>query len=330
LEKKKRQKPGDFIGWKSEDGMLEVVDVHGKKGNKTTFKVICHKCKEDKELFPLDYFVSRKGHLINGNKPCGCAKKPKWTDNQYLLLLHRIAQGRFIVHGFSEEFHGQNTKANLECLVDGHKWEARTSKVINDGNGCPKCKLDHQRTDEQEALNKCKTICDAESYELLGFVDGYESALKSRIEYKCPTHGKKNVSYNDFVNGCRRCRDCWKERQKESGSLYGYYPDRKDEKDYLYILNFNDKFIKVGRSFDVDERIKGLRTKSKVPIKKIHKLRIFTATHQEIYDTEQAILEELRARGFQYRLDWTKECFENECLFILDRLLGMCDSITEI
>ena len=30
--KRKRIKPEDFIGWKSEDGNLEVVGIHGKLG----------------------------------------------------------------------------------------------------------------------------------------------------------------------------------------------------------------------------------------------------------------------------------------------------------
>ncbi len=97
--------------------------------------------------------------------------------------------------------------------------------------------------------------------------------------------------------------------------------ERKNEKDFLYVLDFDSKFIKVGRSFDVDERMKGLRTKSKVPIKKIHKLRIFTATHQEIYDTEQELHSELRERNFQHYVKWSKECFENDCLYILNKLL---------
>ena len=36
---KKREKPEDFIGWKSEDGKLEVIGVAGKQGSITTFKV---------------------------------------------------------------------------------------------------------------------------------------------------------------------------------------------------------------------------------------------------------------------------------------------------
>lgn len=93
---------------------------------------------------------------------------------------------------------------------------------------------------------------------------------------------------------------------------------------FLYILNFDNKFIKVGRSFDVDERIKGLRDVSKVIKSKIHKLRIFTAKHQEIYNFEQELHNELRERNFQHYVDWSTECFENDSLYILNKMLDEC------
>jgi len=325
VNKNKLQKAEEFIGWKSEDGLLEVVDIHGKQGTIATFKVICHKCKEDKELFPLGYFVSAKGSLVRRQKPCGCAFNPKWNKDQFLVLASRAAQGHFVVHGFAEEFHGNRTKLNLECLADGYKWTASIHNIINKGSGCPKCQYDslsdNQRTDEQEALDNCKTICEIEGYEVIGFPDGYKNNT-SRFEYKCQKHEKQNVSYYSFVNGGRRCKECYKDRQKEVGNGYGYYPDRKDEKDFLYVLDFDNKFLKVGRSFDVKSRISQLKHKSN--IKKIHKLRIFTASHQEIYDLEQKLHSELRERNFQHCVGWSKECFENECLFILNKLLDNC------
>jgi hypothetical protein len=115
--KSKQEKSEDFIGWKSEDGKLEVIGIHGKtKGRISIFKVTCTECYRDSELFPDGYFVSLKGHLLNGEKPCGCSKIPKWNKDQFLILARRAAKERFIVHGFAEEFHGQKTKLNLVFL----------------------------------------------------------------------------------------------------------------------------------------------------------------------------------------------------------------------
>ena len=322
-EKKKYEKAEDFIGWKSPDGKLEVIGIAGKQGTAATFKVTCTECSKDKELFPDDYFVSTKGHLKSGKKPCGCSKKPEWKDWQHLILARRAAKGHFIVHGFAEHFKGAYTILNLECLKDGHKWIASINNIINQGNGCAKCSGVYKPT-EQEALQKCIDICKEMNYEAIGFVDGYKGAHKTRFEYICKIHGKQGVSYNAFVNQGNQCRGCWKDKLKELGNGNGYYPERKDEVDYLYILNFNDKFIKVGRSFDVDERIKGLKKPSESGIKKIYKLRIFTATHQEIYDFEQELHSELRERNFQRYVDWSTECFENDCQFILNKLLDIC------
>ena len=60
-------------------------------------------------------------------------------------------------------------------------------------------------------------------------------------------------------------------------------------------------------------------------IKNITKLRIFTATHQEIYDYEQELHNELRERNFQHYVDWSTECFENDCQHVLNKLLDNCD-----
>lgn len=96
IEKKKKRAPAqkseDFIGWKSQDGKLEVIGVAGKQGSNATFKVTCTECSKDTELFPDGYFVSTKCDLIRGRKPCGCSKTPKWNGWQFLILAKRAAK----------------------------------------------------------------------------------------------------------------------------------------------------------------------------------------------------------------------------------------------
>ena len=38
---------------------------------------------------------------------------------------------------------------------------------------------------------------------------------------------------------------------------------------------------------------------------------------------------ELRERNFQHYVDWSTECFENDCQFVLNKLLDNC-GLTEI
>ena len=156
----KQQKAEEFVGWKSEDGKLEVVGIIGKtKSGNATFKVTCTECSKDSELFPDGCFVSTKGNLVNGLKPCGCGRNPRWSDWQFLILARRAGEKKsFIVHGFAEEFKNAHTKLNLECLKDGYKWVASINNIINGGYGCRKCSNRYIPT-EQEALQKCIDIC---------------------------------------------------------------------------------------------------------------------------------------------------------------------------
>lgn len=318
----------DFVGKTFNDGKLKVIGIAGKdKWGVALFKVVCEICSKDSELFPEGYFISTKNNLIAGNKPCGCSKRYKWGERQYLVLAKRVAKEKsFIVNGIIGEFNGIHTRLDCECIIHKYKWYPSIHHLVRSKTGCPKCSKVYRCT-EQEALDKCTTICKEMNYKAIGFLDGYKNS-KSKFSYICQSHGKQNVEYNSFVNCNRRCSGCWRDRQleilKDNGNGNGYYPERKDEQDFLYVLNFNDKFIKVGRSFIVDKRLKGLRTVSKIPIRKIYKLRIFTATHQEVYDYEQELLRELKELHFQYPVDWSNECFINDALPIVNGLLSKC------
>ena len=329
-KRKPPQKPEDFIGWKSPEGRLEVIGIAGKQGRNTTFKVICTECSKDRELFPLGYFINKKSSLLSGQIPCGCSKCPRWEDWQYLILARREGAGKFEVIGFVTKFRNcKNTKLRLKCLHDGFEWSATIDSVINHKKGCPKCSGVYRPTD-MEAFIKCENICLDMNYKPIGFIGGtYKGAHKTKFEYVCQKHGTNFVIYDRFVNGGTRCPACWKERQIELGNGNGYYPERKDEQDFLYVLNFNGKFIKVGRSFDVDDRIDNLKTPSVSGIKNIIKLRIFTATHQEIYDYEQFLLNSLRP-NFKYYCDWSTETLVNPSLPILNDLLDTTCKFKEL
>lgn len=238
--KKKREKPEDFIGWKSPDGKLEVIDIIEKSKN-TTFKVTCTECSKDTELFPDGYFVSTKSNLVKGKKPCGCLEQPKWKSWQYLILARRAGEKKnFIVHGFAEEFKNQNTKLNLECLKDGHTWRCTIDTIINKSTtGCPLCgnkkigsKLRHS---QYKVDSDCKEICQTEGYKFLGFIGKYTNWL-SVLEYECPYHGVHEVTYNNFIRG-KRCPCC---------ASYGYNPSKSGS---FYVARWqhkDKKFIKFG------------------------------------------------------------------------------------
>lgn len=310
------QKSEDFIGWKSDDGNLEVIGLAGKdKFGTQLFKIVCKVCSPDTELFPEGYFISVKKGLKEGRKPCMCSGRYSLDEQQSLVVSHRVAENNnFVVHGFSEDFHGMNTKLECECLIDGHKWQASVSNVVNNASSCVKCSRRYKPTDE-EVINKCRILCVQSGYKFVGLIDKYENA-RSRFEYECPEHGKRETSYHNFVNKGRRCRGC---ANISCGTGNGFYPDRIHEKDYLYVVSFDNSFIKIGRSFNVSKRLGELKDSSKCDNIKI--LDVYTSNHLNVYEKEQEIHRYLRKLDLAYFQNWTTETFENSSYILVDPLI---------
>lgn len=400
VKKKRRppEPPEDFIGWKSEDGNLEVIGLAGRSGarnNVALFKVICKICSLDSELYPEGYFISTKHALQNKKKPCGCSHCYECSEQQALIKASRKVPDTTIIHGFAEKYSGAKTKLDCECTIDGCRWTPVLSNVISHQQGCPSCgtksakekqktpysvameictslcknfgykpigfidnsfsstgraKFQYEcphhgvqivlyskfrdrkqqctkctgryRPSEQEAISNCKSICDKENYNFLGFVDGFKNAY-SRLEYICQKHGIKNVNYRGFVSIGNRCNDCEMDKRREAGNFYGWYPERAEEQDYLYVMNFDNNYLKVGRSFDVTQRMSELKSDSKC--NNITKMAIYTAPHKIIWPTEQEIHDELRDRGFEFKnKTWnSNELFTMDCSFVLKKLLDI-------
>lgn len=234
------EKQDSFIGWKSEDGKLEVVGVAGKtRSGHVVYKVTCTECSKDIELFPDRYFTSLKYVLERGSQPCGCSGRYHYNAEQYLIKARRIVGKAFKITKYDEEFHGNETRVACECTVDGHSWTARINNILN-GKGCPACAIrkltDKNRLDYEAATDVCFKICVEEGYTPLGFLGGYKNN-KSRFSYMCPIHGLKAASYVKFVIKGTRCPCCAK---------YGYC---KNKSGSFYVVKWtkeNDSFIKFG------------------------------------------------------------------------------------
>lgn len=317
---------GEFIGWKSDDLTLEVIGVPTGNHKNRALKVTCIHCSKDTELFPEGYFISNKGNLLKGQKPCGCSKSHKWTKDQYIILAKRKVGERFLITGYGEEFKGNKTEVYCECPVDGHKWTT-TFSDINRGSGCRLCGIESaaaiKRKNLTDVISTCNSLCNEEGYTFIGFVDGYVNHL-SKFEYLCNKHGKQTIDYGNFLNGGKRCRLCHLEKCKDNYGYMGYYKEREDETDTLYILNFNNNYIKVGRSFDLYRRIGQLKTISKC--KDISVIWRYEGLHKHIYKLEQEIHNNLRLGGFEYR-EWSIETFSMDCLPQLREFLKDSEAI---
>lgn len=231
--------------------------------------------------------------------------------------------------------YGSAAVFGLECSIcskDVELWPrgSITSKKDNlvKGQSFCGCTFNPRWTQEQREYQIGK-VCLDENLKFVGWdhIKGYINSW-SKFNWLCSEGHKCTSTVDNFLIQGNRCITCYKQKQKELGYYNGYYPERKDEKDFLYIMNFNGKYIKVGRAFDIDNRLNkrksGLIDCSKVSRENIKILQVFTSNHQTIYDTEQWLHSELRERGFEYNEEdglWSIELFDIDSLPVLDYLM---------
>ena len=182
-----------------------------------------------------------------------------------------------------------------------------TSTWLGGKNGGLSCRCSKKyEWNEGEVTSDIKTICQNEGYTFIGYVGGYKGKGSSSFKWICNKGHQKVNRVQGFLDLGHRCSSC-----NSNASTNGYYEDRRDEEDYLYILNFNNHFIKVGRSFDVKRRINELSRLSGIPIEKIYIESVYTSNHKTVFETEQE--SHLANIDFHITFDWCKtECFDTE------------------
>lgn len=296
------EKQDDFVGWTSPDGLFTVKSLYGKNYSTKMYSIHCEICSKDTELFP-NGFVSSKHRMVNNYKPCACSKSYKWNAEQLLILAKRNSKPHIKILGIHGEFNGCYTLIERECLIHNRKWNTAYTN-LRKNHDCQLCSSAKQSVGELDALSVLTPLCVDSGYYPIGFLDGYKNA-RSRFTYECDKHGIKDMSYNNFLRG-KRCPGCG---SIKSG-LYGYLQHRIDEMDNLYILNFDNQYIKIGRTFNIDQRIKGLRTVSGV--KNISVIKIVNGLHHHIYALEQSLLQFLRSYYLTHDVGYTTEAFINE------------------
>ena len=194
-----------------------------------------------------------------------------------------------------------------------------TVRALKLGKGSCRC-YNYYWTQEQREYQINK-ICKEEGLTFLGWESekGYINS-SSKFIWVC-TENHENSSYISSFRGGNRCGTCY----RSICTLYGYYPDRKDEEDYLYVISFNDEYLKVGRSFNIEKRIKGgrgLLRLSGMKRDQLNVLKVYTGKHQIVYNTEQLIHKELHCLGLSHEeSNWTIETFKMSSEMLIYKLL---------
>lgn len=176
-------------------GQITIVGWLGKdKSGKKVYIVECSICKQDSELFGYGVFKTSLSNLNKGQTPCGCSKKPIWSEHQYLTLLKRELTGeKYSVIELSEEYQGAKTKVKFLCPQHGF-WENNGNAVFN-GQRCPVC----ANNIRVEKLKEHNTKPDSYFLEM----------IMSRGEHPAGTKLEK-VSRNNWNYYCPLCDDWYK------------------------------------------------------------------------------------------------------------------------
>ena len=108
----------------------------------------------------------------------------------------------------------------------------------------------------------------------------------------------------------------------EVSRVYGWYEERQEDMDMLYVINFDNKYLKVGRTFEIETRLRHLKIQSN--INNLEILHLYNDIHSKIYPLEQIIHKRLKSLGFWKNVGWTTECFELEALpYVYEILEGL-------
>lgn len=210
-------------------GVITVIGHNGLVGDKSKYICDCSICKEDKDLYP-EKFLSPKKSLMSGSIPCGCSTRVVWKGYQVDVLLERKCKVYgYDYLGFVGDYIGvDKTAFKFLCPKHGVQ-ERKFYEFYHKGDKflCSDCKKEEflsRRTNQAERLENIKRICVDKGYEFCGFIGGKYKNTYTKFKFKCPEHGYKIKTYNDFVNAGQYCPSCSKSGYctDKPGSFYIY------------------------------------------------------------------------------------------------------------
>lgn len=320
-----------FLGWKGDfKGNTTKLSLYNPKNNHTWFST------------SIATLLIGQGDPLEGNERTRLASI--LCDDEFISYFHEA--------GFSADYkfwrsdkkdsRGYHAYWNYTCktcsddeyvkvgicsgIFESHHANLRV------GNKPCRCSKSY-RWNQEEREYQINKICKEEGLKFIGWVDeeGYKNN-SSKLKWFCTENHECMTDTKSFIKGIR-CKTCNNIKNSVIGTFYGYYPERKDEKDYLYVINFNNEYIKVGRSFDIKSRIrssKGLLKMSGMSLDQIVILRVLSSTHKKVYDTEQWLHKELTERGFYHeKSTWTVETFDTDAEDTIYKLLEGSDLVDE-
>lgn len=203
-------------------------------------------------------------------------------------------------------------------------FEASSSNLKLGKLSC-RCSDKYHWTQEQRRYQIYKIFTLEDSGEFVGWKDNHRHKSRYlKFKWICKEGHSCETTVKGFLSNNNRCSTCNKIRKKVEGGFYGYYHQRTEEQDNLYLIHFKSQnCIKIGRTFDVDRRVKELLKQSGCTADEIEILQILSGVHQQVYEKEQEIHGKLTELGFYHENStWTTEAFDEDCLQLLYELVS--------
>ena len=104
---------------------------------------ILHGCKKCGNTW-----MQKPSHILAGHgcQKCGIETRKIKSRFSNEIFLQKLNNKNKYIRPL-EEYTGMNNKMNYECLIDGYKWNALPSSVLQ-GHGCPRCATTERYTTE--------------------------------------------------------------------------------------------------------------------------------------------------------------------------------------
>lgn len=269
--------------------------------------------RTEKSRIPIEDYYKRFAKILPSKVKVSKIPNETYTsiDSYWRVDCEACAQDKFSLAGIS-----------------GSSFTVRGRELLKGRTGC-RCTENKPYTKEE--LEHLILIACSDRFTFHGWAsDKYTTA--SGVLVTCNSCGYK------FTTHCKRlelgtgCRKCYEARQRKSGRFNGYDPARTEDKDMLYVIRFKDTFTKCGRAFILENRLKGSRgllKESGCTRDQLEILHVYTGTHQEVYDTEQFVIDELTERGFYYKT-WTRETFSLDSEKLMVDLIENHSTLTKV
>lgn len=199
--------PKDYIGWKSENGNLEILNIF--KDAKGYYKAVvkCSVCAKDDLLFPEGIFTSHLHDILRGVCPCGCSKSYRWSKEQYLIKIQRkcetincyLVEIPIIINAF--------VKIKIKCNIHNTENFIVLHRFLNDihnPNGCDECSSANKRKSVETVVRESGKIEKLlqklpTGSEINRVVDG--SGNKATYYFKCGRCSEDEYTKNGVCSG---------------------------------------------------------------------------------------------------------------------------------